>query len=113
MVTCYIYYTKQTENAGILVLRNGKVGVNTHRKLNVDEFQGFALPDSHAPLIFINSADYKTAQIFTFIHEIAHIWIGKPGVSNVNLDNTDTHDKIERFCHQVAAQVLVPEKNLV
>ena len=102
------FITEQCEDMGILVLRNGKVGANTHRLLDVEEFRGFVLSDSYAPLIFINSADYKTAQIFTLIHEVTHIWIGQEGVSNVALDDTSSHSDVEKFCNQVAAQVLVP-----
>ena len=53
------------ESAGVLAVFNGVVGNNTRRKLDADEFQGFALVDEYAPLIFVNNSDYKTAQIFT------------------------------------------------
>lgn len=102
------FLTEKCEDSGILVLRNGKVGANTHRKLDVEEFCGFALNDKYAPLIFINSADYKNPQIFTLAHEIAHIWIGKEGVSNLSLDNIENHGMVEQFCNKVAAETLVP-----
>lgn len=104
------FFTEQAEIAGILVLRNGKVGANTHRPLDVEEFRGFALSDEYAPLIFINSADYKDAQIFTLVHEIAHLWIGEGGVSNYYLAGIEKYSEIEVLCNQVAAEVLVPTK---
>ncbi len=105
------YLTEHAEEAGILVIRNGKVGSNTHRTLNVDEFRGFALTDPYAPLIFINSADFTAAQIFTFVHELAHIWIGYDGVSNYSINDDFLHSDTESLCNQIAAEVLVPDED--
>ena len=73
----------EVEFIGILVFRNGIVKVNTRRSLDVDEFRGFAIADKYTPAIFINGNDAPSAQLFTLLHEIAHIWIGEGGVSNL------------------------------
>jgi Zn-dependent peptidase ImmA (M78 family) len=86
---------------------NGVVGNNNRRKLNPDEFRGFALADDLAPLVFINGADSKAAQMFTLAHELAHIWIGASALSDVGPASSPSMD-IERWCSQVAAEVLVP-----
>lgn len=99
------------EDAGIWVMRNGVVGNNTHRPLSVQQFRGFAISDPIAPLIFINGKDAKAAQIFTFAHELAHIWLGSTGISNVLIGEADygVHSAIERKCNRIAAEFLVPE----
>ncbi len=100
--------TKRADEVGIMALRNGVVGNNTNRSLAVSEFRGFALCDAFAPLIFINANDSKAAQIFTFAHELAHLWIGKSGVSNFDESEETGDSSIEDFCNQVAAEILVP-----
>ena len=100
------------EGIGVLLVINGVVGNNTHRKLDTEEFRGFALVDEYAPLIFINNADYKTAQMFTIVHELAHIFVGETGVSAFSNFQPSAH-VTEQFCNYTAAEFLVPERELL
>ena len=108
--------TRNAELAGILVMRSGVVKHDTSRALSADEFQGFALCDDLAPVIFINVQDAVAARIFTFAHEAAHLWIGESGISAPSriTDKVSWSDAamIERFCHSVAAELLVPRMEL-
>ena len=100
-------FITQADEAGVLVMVNGVVGSNNRRKLDHDEFRGFALSDDLAPLIFINGADTKSAQMFTLAHELGHIWLGKTGLSDVG-PATFPSNAIETWCDRVAAEILVP-----
>ncbi|MDQ0194028.1 ImmA/IrrE family metallo-endopeptidase [Paenibacillus wynnii] len=103
------YLIEKCEKNRITVMQNGIVGNNTHRPLNVAEFRGFVLVDDMAPLIFINAADSKSAQIFTLVHEIAHILLGSSAVIEASPINTN-NQHIEKLCNEAAVEMLCPKE---
>jgi len=101
----------KTEEASINVIRNGIVGNNTHRKLNYKEFRGLVIVDNYAPFVFLNGSDFKSAQMFTLAHELAHIWLGSSAIFDLRqLQPAD--NETEKHCDKIAAEFLVPENYL-
>lgn len=101
------YLIELIEDKGIIAVFNGVVENNTHRPIDVEECRGFVLVDNYAPFMFINNSDSKSAQLFTIVHELAHIWTGhSAGFDFRKLQPAD--DPVEKLCDQVAAEFLVP-----
>ena len=98
-----------SETNGIFISRTSFI--HSRLKLDSSELQGFAIADPHAPFVFINSEDWAAPQLFTLVHELAHIWISETGISNeveLGLKNKDKFHPIEMFCNKVAANALMP-----
>ncbi|MGB8421617.1 ImmA/IrrE family metallo-endopeptidase [Paraburkholderia sp.] len=96
------YLRALTEKLGVFVLLIGNLGTH-HTALSTDIFRGFALAEQVAPFIVINDQDAKAAWSFTLLHELAHIWLGRTGVSGADFEH-----KIEQFCNDIASEVLLP-----
>jgi len=104
---CFRRLRQAADHLGILVFLNGIVDTNPHRPLDYQEFRGFVLADEHAPLIFVNGNDTKTAQLFTLAHELVHLALGESGLFNFrNLDVEQNEN--ERRCNRITAEILVP-----
>lgn len=74
--------------------------------------QGFAIADPYAPFVFVNSEDWNAPQLFTLVHELAHVWIAETGISNEiepEIKNKDKFHPVELFCNEVAANALMPK----
>jgi len=104
-----IEWIDKAESNGIFISRTSFI--HSRLKLDSDEIQGFAIADSFAPFIFINSDDWNAPQLFTLVHELAHIWIAETGISNdiePEIRNKEKFHPIELFCNEVAANSLMP-----
>ena len=103
----------KAETKGIFISRTSFI--NSHLTLDSDELQGFAIADPYAPFVFINSEDWAAPQLFTLVHELAHIWIAATGISadiEPGFRQVDRLHPVELFCNEVAANALIPSNML-
>jgi Zn-dependent peptidase ImmA (M78 family) len=106
------HLAQKIEDIGITIVFNGVVENNTSRPISVNECRGFVLVDPIAPFMFINNSDGKAAQLFTIIHELAHIWTGHSAGFDFR-QLLPANDPIELLCDKVSAEFLVPTESFV
>lgn len=106
-----IEWIDKAESNGIFISRTSFI--HSRLKLDSNEIQGFAIADDFAPFIFINSDDWNAPQLFTLVHELAHLWIAETGISNdiePTIKKAGDYNPIELFCNEVAANALMPKE---
>lgn len=102
------YLIEVVEDKGVIAVFNGVVENNTSRPIDVEECRGFVLVNEYAPFMFVNNGDSKSAQMFTIVHELAHIWTGhSAGFDFRKLQ--PANDPNEKLCDKIAAEFLVPK----
>jgi Zn-dependent peptidase ImmA (M78 family) len=104
-------WINKSERKGIFISRTSFI--HSRLLLDSEELQGFSIADKYAPFVFVNSKDWNAPQLFTLVHELAHIWIAESGVSNEiepDIKNRDNLHPVELFCNKVAANALMPVK---
>ena len=99
------------QEIGVFVVLEGDLG-SYHSAISTEEFRGIAITDPFAPLIAINSNDYKQAMTFTLLHELAHIGLGDNSISNISI-SSNAIDVNEIFCNKFAAEFLIPRNEII
>jgi Zn-dependent peptidase ImmA (M78 family)/transcriptional regulator with XRE-family HTH domain len=100
----FAFFREKLEALGILVFQSSTVSTS--------EMRGFSISDTTLPIIVINRKDSYSGRIFSLFHEVAHILLRTSGLCDIDPDITQSsaEQKIEVFCNQVAADVLMPEQ---
>lgn len=100
----FAFFRGKIEELGILVFQ-----ANT---ISTSEMRGFSISDNLLPVIVINRKDSYTGRIFSLFHELTHILLRTSGLCDIEPDITKSrkYPKIEVFCNQVAAEILMPEQ---
>lgn len=99
------------EEQGIFVILDSELRSH-HTALEADSFRGIALADPIAPFIVINPKDAKAAYNFTLVHELAHLWLGKTGISACSAFARNNTQGLETVCNRVATEFLAPRATI-
>lgn len=96
------------ENVGIFVFK---------APFKQKDISGFCIRDEDFPVIYVNNSTTKTRQIFSLLHELAHLLLNINGLSKLDQGYVDRlpseERKIEIFCNAIAAEVLLPIKDFI
>jgi Zn-dependent peptidase ImmA (M78 family)/transcriptional regulator with XRE-family HTH domain len=96
-------WRKAIEDSGVFVFK---------APFKQKDISGFCLKDNELPVIYLNNSTTKTRQIFSLLHELAHLLLDMSGLSKFDTSYVDrlpvAAQAIERFCNAVAAEILIP-----
>lgn len=99
-------WRKAIEDKGVFVFKDS---------FEQKDISGFCLVDSQFPIIYLNNSTTKTRQIFSLLHELAHLLLSVNGLSKFDQRYVerlpDQEKQIERFCNAIAAEILIPSSD--
>lgn len=104
------YLIQKTEDQGVFV---GKT--ISYHKIGVNDMRGLFISNDYCPFIILNRKDALSAQIFSFVHELAHLFRKSDSISNSlefrKIDGAPNSEEI--FCNTVAVELLLPEEDFI
>lgn len=92
------------EGVGVMVLRTSDVPT--------EEMRGFSLPGA-VPVMMINAMDPPRAQVFTALHEFAHLMLHSEGLCDLVGPDSGDSARFEPWCNAVAAAALMPRDDFL
>ncbi|MFA4941084.1 MAG: XRE family transcriptional regulator [Patescibacteria group bacterium] len=80
-----------------------------------NDISAFCLVDKDPYIIMLNNAEHENRRIFSLFHEVGHILLHKSGICKPDdlSKNSYEYVKIEKFCNQISASILVPKDDFV
>lgn len=99
------YWRNLIQDKGIFVFKDA---------FKDDLVDGFCLLHNEFPIIYLNNTRPSVRKVFTLSHELAHILIGKNGITPdiTGLIKSESAE-LEIFCNQFAHEFLVPTKDFI
>lgn len=92
------------ESRGVLVIQTSRV--------DREEALGFSLHGDDFPVVALNGSDWPRRKVFTLLHELAHLGLGRGGICDLHDSPPSTAD-VEARCNRIAASALLPRDALL
>ena len=108
--TALKFWKRTVEAQGILVCQTS---ANTHLSIQLATVRGFCIAQRPIPVIVVNPKDSPYGRVFTIIHELVHVALGKSVMQNTGFRAHANLSPTEVFCNEVAGEVLVPKDELL
>ena len=96
-------FISAVEGLGVVVMQTRDVSVN--------EMRGFSLSEHPFSVIALNGSDWPRPRLFTLLHELTHVTVNAAGLCDLHETQrvaSSAEDRIEHFCNEVAAAILMP-----
>ena len=100
----------------IALIEEKNILVTQIQRVSLEEMRGCSISDQPFPAIILNGADSQNGKTFILMHELAHILLRIGGLCDLEDKRSQIaseKERIERFCNQVAAALLMPREDLL
>lgn len=93
------------EAFNVFVLRTSDVAL--------EEMRGFSISSGPVPIIVINALDWPRGQVFTLLHEFAHLMLREGGLCDLFEPDSKEGREVEMWCNAVAGATLMPREQFL
>jgi len=93
------------EALNVFVLRSSDVAL--------EEMRGFSISTRSIPIIVINALDWPRGQVFTLLHEFAHLMLREGGLCDLLEPDSKEGREVETWCNAVAGATLMPREQFL
>lgn len=109
-------YGKRDFSQWINLIESKAILVTQISFVDLDEMRGCSISDQPLPVIVLNGSDAPNGKTFSLMHELIHVLLHAGGLCDMEdkcADGESTKARIERYCNEVAAALLMPRATLL
>ncbi|MGH3906942.1 MAG: XRE family transcriptional regulator [Pseudonocardiaceae bacterium] len=101
----FVGWLQAVEALNVFVLRTSDVAL--------EEMRGFSISSGRIPMIVINALDWPRGQVFTMLHEFAHLMLRQGGLCDLLEPDSKEGREVEAWCNAVAGATLMPREQFL